>query len=326
MWRTIMSESRFWPRLNQRVDDLRWKVSEGAPVPIKDLHNSAIRVLSGEFDGVTTGQVAPPYAYSTQPPSHPYYPPTSYPPYGAPYIPPQPTYAPPSIPYNPYAPPTSSAMIPAAPVQPPVQAPPSGPSIKEEMKQVVEAMLAPIISDIRQELAALRIAGPSINTSSSTPRNDNGQCHYCGETGHQIMECPHLTEDTTAGLVKRNINGRVILASGASAPYIPSRPNATLHKKVLDYHERNPGQRAAGQMSSNTNIMLYEIADSEPRVHQVFQLSTTEHAQSLQNEMALLNRTRAQVYKAPNSQPQPSAPSVPAAALAPAPSESFFFY
>ncbi|KAG5634529.1 hypothetical protein H0H81_001646 [Sphagnurus paluster] len=59
------------------------------------------------------------------------------------------------------------------------------------------------------------------------------------------------------GKCQRNHEGRIVLPSGA---FVPSNtPSDNIKAKINEWHRRNPGQLAAGQMTANTGTMLYEV-------------------------------------------------------------------
>lgn len=168
-WQNVMCNSRHWQQMRGRIDHLSLEGQRGDPISLDKLHDMALRVLSGDLDQIPSGQAAPTH---TAAPPMPYYPPSMYP---------QPpvAYAPQAIAYPPFQLPASTAMVPAAPAQPLIPA--TAPPVKlEDMKHTIEVMMketiGSVVAELRQEIAAIRGGEP--NTQR---RNNNGQCHYCGE-------------------------------------------------------------------------------------------------------------------------------------------------
>ncbi|KAI0355503.1 hypothetical protein OH77DRAFT_1589949 [Trametes cingulata] len=84
--------------------------------------------------------------------------------------------------------------------------------------------------------AAVRQVPPDPRMDPSTPPSAR-HCHYCGDNAHVIRRCPQVDADTAAGLVARNAQGRVVLASGSDVP------SATLRDRVREHYRQHPGVR-----------------------------------------------------------------------------------
>lgn len=163
------------------------------------------------------------------------------------------------------------------------------------------------------------------------PPLPNG-CLYCGEPNDFIGSCPRVEEDIAAGLVRRNAEGKVVLASGAFPPR--SLPGNNIRERVREWHKRFPGQTAKGQLTSNTGAgtMLFEISDEPtPSVH-TFSLSSNDRIEALERELLVLRSGKRKVFdgveitRQPRVQSQPGASNVastmtpaaaPAAPIAP---------
>ncbi|KAJ7927302.1 hypothetical protein B0H13DRAFT_2556765, partial [Mycena leptocephala] len=85
------------------------------------------------------------------------------------------------------------------------------------------------------------------------PRNSNPRpdgCIYCSGP-HYIGNCDTVTADAQAGYCKRDVNGRVVLPSGAFVPRHIQGHN--LRERIQEYHRTNPNQIAAAQMMLDTH-------------------------------------------------------------------------
>ncbi|KAJ7830860.1 hypothetical protein B0H13DRAFT_2432885 [Mycena leptocephala] len=85
------------------------------------------------------------------------------------------------------------------------------------------------------------------------PRNSNPRpdgCIYCSGP-HYIGNCDTVTADAQAGYCKRDVNGRVVLPSGAFVPRHIQGHN--LRERIQEYHRTNPNQVAAAQMMLDTH-------------------------------------------------------------------------
>ena len=90
-----------------------------------------------------------------------------------------------------------------------------------------------------------------------------GACFGCGELGHTVKggNCPHLEEAIKAGLCHQNIEGKIVLSTGAFCPR--NIPGAMLVDCIEEWHRRNPNQIVKGQLSSNANTsqMMYDCIE-----------------------------------------------------------------
>ena len=81
-----------------------------------------------------------------------------------------------------------------------------------------------------------------------------------GELGHTVKggNCPPLEEAIKAGLCHQNIEGKIVLSTGAFCPR--NIPGAMLVDCIEEWHCRNPNQIVKGQLSSNMNTsqMMYD--------------------------------------------------------------------
>ncbi|KAJ7053186.1 hypothetical protein C8F01DRAFT_1260836 [Mycena amicta] len=124
--------------------------------------------------------------------------------------------------------------------------PPVQPKSEPDMAVLVTAVTAAVIDALSKNSA---LANRGQNQQSYTPRSRN--CHYCGQESCIIPTCPSVAQDVEAGLVQRNVNGKVVLPSGA---FVPSHiQGATIRARVQEWHRQNPNQRAAAQLMVDVN-------------------------------------------------------------------------
>jgi hypothetical protein len=96
------------------------------------------------------------------------------------------------------------------------------------------------------------------NTPATYPNNiqarNVGLCNFCGGSGHFVSECPICDTYIKEGKCRRNVENKVVLPGGS---YCPRHiPGVWLKDRINEWHKRNPGQFAIGQLSSNTNASL----------------------------------------------------------------------
>lgn len=84
-------------------------------------------------------------------------------------------------------------------------------------------------------------------------------CNFCGKD-HFIRDCDIVKDYIRAGKAKRNIDGKVVLPSGAFAPR--SLPGNLLKDKFDEWHKRNPGQLGNGVISNNATMMFNIAPDN----------------------------------------------------------------
>ena len=68
-------------------------------------------------------------------------------------------------------------------------------------------------------------------------------CNFCGIPGHYIWECEIVEEFIQFGKCKHNLEGKVVLPSGAMVPR--GITGTWLCNRVDEWHRQNPGQLAA---------------------------------------------------------------------------------
>ncbi|KAJ7602190.1 hypothetical protein DFH06DRAFT_1024174 [Mycena polygramma] len=121
---------------------------------------------------------------------------------------------------------------------------------------------------------------------NSKPRPEG--CIYCSGP-HYIGSCELVVTDTQAGYCKRDVNGKVVLPSGAFVPgHFQGR---NLRERFQEYHRANPGQTAVAQMMLDTRPKstfaqtsgMLSIEERQRRLEQEMQdLDNLRHAQFIQ--------------------------------------------
>ncbi|THH11446.1 hypothetical protein EW146_g8045 [Bondarzewia mesenterica] len=155
-----------------------------------------------------------------------------------------------------------------------------------------------------------------------------GRCTFCGNAGHYMRECPEVEDYIRQGKCRRNLEGKVILSSGAFVPR--SIPGLWLKERINEWHRRNPGQIARGQLLLNVlpNV-YYDHSAPDPTdppapaiamtVHlSAYHLTTDDRIASLERELfQLRNRRqpRTMIVRRPEAdsdeEPSDNTPEVP---------------
>jgi hypothetical protein len=190
---------------------------------------------------------------------------------------------------TPSAPPTSATSTTAAITQ----SSPAVPQVKtEDFVSMMERM-----NDTMSKLLQAQANPPR----QSSTRSMN--CHFCGDLAHLGRNCGVAAEYIAQGKCRRNIEGLIVLPTGAFIPRdIPGR---WFKERIDEWHNRNPGQMATGQLMYN----VMSQAVTEPRVVATRQthpnllqestyipspLSTEQRIQSLERELLQLRTRRAE--------------------------------
>jgi len=115
--------------------------------------------------------------------------------------------------------------------------------------------------------------------SSSIPRQTN--CNFCGGD-HFIRECKVVDEYITAGKVRRNFEGKVVLSTGAFVPR--DIPGTYLSERVNEWHRRFPGQLGVATLI-HTISAEHVRANTQVPMMPAFQLSTSDRIVALEAEL-----------------------------------------
>ena len=150
-------------------------------------------------------------------------------------------------------------------------------------------------------------------------------CHYCGQPGHGMNNCPEVATDISTGLVYRNQLGKIVLPSGAFPPR-GADDSTTMRQRVQQWHAANPGNRAKGSLSYAPAANNLFVHDEAPQV-QIFALTDEQVMENLRQELAAyeMRKQRVEVVvpppphlrkraeeRVPNARPTDNAPAASA--------------
>ncbi|KDR69122.1 hypothetical protein GALMADRAFT_230903 [Galerina marginata CBS 339.88] len=211
-----------------------------------------------------------------------------------------------------------SHVTPSSPLP---QTPQTSTSLPSTIKTEELGSIFKSILEALQNTSTRRPASSSGNYSSNPQDLD---CAMCAGP-HFIRDCQEVEKYIQEGKCKRNTEGKVVLPSGSFVPR--TIPGKYLRERLDEWHRRNPGQLAAGNLFH---------AVTSPSAFPQYQLSATDRIAVLEAELFNLKarhkpgfvpviRTRAQkarnpdinVADEPQSTPEPiptlpePAPAVP---------------
>jgi hypothetical protein len=169
-------------------------------------------------------------------------------------------------------------------------------------------------------------AQPTQARKQGATERDTEHCNFCGETGHFIGACRHVTSYIAEGKVKRDVYGKVVLPSGARVPF--NTPGKWLRERVDEWHRRNPNQLAVVEVvaRNNSQQLMYEIQNDNAAM---YHLSDNERIAALEQEIYTLRsrqvfdgvevpRRRVGPPNKPKDSTQPAPAAVPPRAQTPA--------
>ena len=144
------------------------------------------------------------------------------------------------------------------------------------------------------------------NTSAQTQETRNAVaramiCLFCGGP-HPIRNCAGVDEYIKAGKCKRNIEGKIVLSTGAFIPR--DTPGSNFRERIDEWHRRNPNQLAAATLIHTIDA---RILHNNEKPQDVYQLSSKDRIATLEAEIFNLRnrpnqashvRTRAQKARA----------------------------
>jgi hypothetical protein len=170
-----------------------------------------------------------------------------------------------------------------------------------------------IISEFTKTMAEILKQTQSRSNYGSVPRQTN--CNMCGGP-HFIRECPVVDEYVAAGKCRRNIEGKVVLSTGAFVPR--EIPGTTLQERIDEWHRRFPGQLATSTLIHTIDrSLLYQPKATYP-------LTSTDRIAHLEAELFALRtrksnfvpmgRTRAQTARGTNVEMSDSEDEAPVTA------------
>ncbi|THH12907.1 hypothetical protein EW146_g7256 [Bondarzewia mesenterica] len=129
-----------------------------------------------------------------------------------------------------------------------------------------------------------------------------GCCTFCGNARYYMRECPEVKDYIRQGKCRCNLKGKVIISSGAFI--LRSIPGLWLKEHIDEWHRRNPGQIARGQLLLNVLPNIYynhsapDPADPPaPAITMIahlsaYHLTTDDHIASLECKLFQLRNQR----------------------------------
>jgi hypothetical protein len=84
----------------------------------------------------------------------------------------------------------------------------------------------------------------------------SNNCHFCNLPDHYGCDCEVAADYIKQGKCKHNIEGRITLPSGTFIPR--DIPRKCFKEHLNEWHHRNPGQTAAGQLMYN--VLLQAVS------------------------------------------------------------------
>jgi len=163
---------------------------------------------------------------------------------------------------------------------------PSEPSVKKEEIGTILAEFSKTIIDAINQLGRPRYSANN-SSSDSNPRS----CNFCGGP-HFIRECDEVDPFIKEGKCKRNVEGKIVLPSGA---FVPREITGTLLKeRINEWHRRHPNQLGVSTLLNT--IELQKLAPStKPQIpisRSNFQLSTDDRIATIEAELFNLRSRR----------------------------------
>ncbi|KNZ72258.1 hypothetical protein J132_04051 [Termitomyces sp. J132] len=175
----------------------------------------------------------------------------------------------------------------------PIANPATAPSLAPK-QETLELVTTTAIVSALEHLEAL------LTNGNAQPRQQfaNSTCHFCGETGHTMVQgtCIKLEQMILQGKIHRNAEGKIVLLSGAM---IPNYFGKRLYMECIEeWHRLNPGQIITGRLSSNANPDPEQAAMQQSLIHEVMQqdvamgraLSKEEQIKALECELFALRQ------------------------------------
>ena len=127
----------------------------------------------------------------------------------------------------------------------------------EDLAAILERITESFVKALSAATTARVSDRPRYTHTHSGPGSNN--CHFCDLPAHFGRDCEVAADYIKQGKCKRNIEGRITLPSGAFIPR--DIPGKCFKERLDEWHSRNPGQTAAGQLMYN----VLSQAVSEPR-------------------------------------------------------------
>ena len=178
-----------------------------------------------------------------------------------------------------YFAPLPNAYAPLAPIaspEPAIKTESLGSILSEFTKTILEAIN-------HQQNHQHNHSGHRHASSSNGPMVN---CNFC-DGPHYVRNCPDVLEYIKQGRCKRNIEGKIVLPTGAFVPR--EIPGTLLRDRIDEWHKRNPNQLAAASLINTIDARIINQCPSTTL--QTYQLSTQDRIATLEAELFNL-RTR----------------------------------
>ncbi len=186
--------------------------------------------------------------------------------------------------------------------------------VPSSLDNVVKAeQLGTIFTEFTKSIiAVINSSQPRAASSLTGAAPRKLECAFCGKE-HFIRNCDLVEEYSRDGKIKRNVEGKVILPTGA---YVPRDiPGKFLQERIDEWHRRHPGQLAAASILYSTLLNSVSTPQAAPLACIPSQTHSQSPAESriaaLEAEIARLCAKRPAVTSLINSRLQPFDTAVP---------------
>ena len=136
--------------------------------------------------------------------------------------------------------------------------------------------LGAILSEFTEAIIEAINANSRPRPNAANPSNRMVDCNFCGGA-HYIRDCAEVMEYVKAGKCKKNVEGKVVLPTGAFVPR--EIPGTLLRERVDEWHRRNPNQLAVASLINTIQSRIIAKVSPSPQVSiaaPVYQLSTKD--------------------------------------------------
>ena len=182
----------------------------------------------------------------------------------------------------------------------------STPNVRPATSDVKTEDLAAILERITESFVKALAATATTVRADRPPRTgqSSGNCNFCDEPGHFGRECLIALEYINAGKCRRDQQGKIVLSTGAWVPR--DLPGKCFKERIDEWHRRNPGQLATGQLMYN--VLSQAVTQSPPPVianrqshPDLFSTAPSTNALSADQRIASLER---ELYQLRNLRPR----------------------
>ncbi|CAA7265365.1 unnamed protein product [Cyclocybe aegerita] len=146
--------------------------------------------------------------------------------------------------------------------------------------------LGPIFSELTKTIVeALQQSNQPRQPRSSSSLTPVA-CKFCG-SAHFMQDCDLVNEYSRTGKCRRNVEGKVVLPSGAFVP--KEIPGHLLKDRVDEWHRRNPNQLATGTLFHSTAPpSIIEYSPSSTATRSTHQTSKKDRIAAIEAELLAL--------------------------------------